>query len=195
MVLILALLAIGLVMTGPVRAVAEPLGIGSTAVDVWNYAKWPVMIVLVLTPLRRALPLLAKRPDRAFRFLHAGAGVALLVWILVSAGFAFWVCRQRGSYNETYGTLGGFRPADLVLDLNLAVLFGLEPNSEFERSRQISAGSAGPNGSFSLIRGRTKAETKNGLKRVETSRLRGFQQYRPRCGAATGPADQQESSQ
>jgi membrane protein len=69
--------------------------------------------------------------------------VALLVWILASAGFAFYV-GNFGSYNETYGTLGGF----VVLLIwfwisNLAVLFGLELNSEFERSRQISAGVGG----------------------------------------------------
>ncbi|HMU27330.1 MAG TPA: YihY/virulence factor BrkB family protein [Solirubrobacterales bacterium] len=144
MVLILALLAIGLVMTGPVvRAVAEPLGIGSTAVDVWNYAKWPVMIVLVLTLFAVLFHFSPNVRTGRFRFFTPGAGVALLVWILASAGFAFYV-GNFGSYNETYGTLGGF----VVLLIwfwisNLAVLFGLELNSEFERSRQISAGVGG----------------------------------------------------
>ena len=144
MILILALLAIGLVMTGPVvRAVAEPLGIGSTAVDVWSYAKWPVMIVLVLIMFAVLFHFSPNVNPGRFRFFTPGAGVALLVWILASAGFAFYA-GNFGSYNETYGTLGGF----VVLLVwfwisNLAVLFGLELNSEIERTKQIEAGVGG----------------------------------------------------
>ena len=144
MILILAILAIGLVMTGPVvRAVAEPLGIGSTAVDVWGYAKWPVMIALVLLLFAVLFHFSPNVSTGRIRLFTAGAGVALLVWILASAGFAFYV-GNFGSYNETYGTLGGF----VVLLVwfwisNIAVLFGLELNSEIERTRQIGQGVAG----------------------------------------------------
>ena len=61
-----------------------------------------------------------------------------VIWVFASAGFAFYV-GNFGSYNETYGALGGF-----VLLLvwfwisNLALLLGLELNSEVERTRQIS---------------------------------------------------------
>jgi membrane protein len=144
MILILALLAIGLVMTGPVvRAVAEPLGIGSTAVDIWNYAKWPVMVGLVLVLFAVLFHFSPNVNPGKFRFFTPGAAVALVVWILASAGFAFYV-GNFGSYNETYGTLGGF----VVLLIwfwisNLAVLFGLELNSEIERAREIGAGVGG----------------------------------------------------
>lgn len=144
MILILALLAIGLVMTGPVvRAVAEPLGIGSTAVDIWGYAKWPVMVALVLVMFAVLFHFSPNVNPGKFRFFTAGAGVALVIWILASAGFAFYV-GNFGSYNKTYGTLGGF----VVLLIwfwisNLAVLFGLELNSEIERKREIGAGMTG----------------------------------------------------
>ena len=144
MILILALLAIGLVMTGPVvRAVAEPLGIGSTAVDIWNYAKWPVMIALVLVMFAVLFHFSPNVETGRFRFFTPGAVVALLVWVLASATFAFYV-GNFGSYNKTYGTLGGF----VVLLIwfwisNIALLFGLELNSEIERTRQIGEGTAG----------------------------------------------------
>lgn len=144
MILILALLAIGLVMTGPVvRAVADPLGIGTTAVDIWGYAKWPFMVVLVLLLFGVLFHFSPNVETGRFRFFTPGAGVALLIWILASAGFAFYV-GNFGSYNKTYGTLGGF----VVLLIwfwisNLAVLFGLELNSEIERKRQIGEGVAG----------------------------------------------------
>lgn len=141
MILILALLAIGLVMTGPVvRAVAEPLGIGSTAVDVWNIAKWPVMIGLVLFMFAVLYYFSPNVTPGPFRWLTPGAIVALVIWIIASAGFAFYV-GNFGSYNETYGTLGGF----VVLLVwfwisNIAVLYGLELNSELERTREMNEG-------------------------------------------------------
>ena len=49
MILLMVFLAVGLVMTGPiVDAVAAPLGVSSTAVDLWNVAKWPVMALVFL---------------------------------------------------------------------------------------------------------------------------------------------------
>lgn len=144
MVLILAVLAIGLVMTGPVvRAVAEPLGIGSTAVDIWNYAKWPVMIALVLVMFAVLFHFSPNVETGGFRWFTPGAVLALLVWVLASAGFAFYV-GNFGSYNETYGTLGGVVALLVWFWIsNMAVLFGLELNSEIERTRQISRGVSG----------------------------------------------------
>lgn len=144
MILVLALLAIGLVMTGPVvRAVADPLGVGATAVDVWDIAKWPVMIGLVLVMFGVLFHFSPNVNPGRIRWLTPGAAVALLIWVLASAGFAFYV-GNFGSYNETYGTLGGF----VVLLVwfwisNIAILFGLELNSEIERSRQIDEGIPG----------------------------------------------------
>jgi membrane protein len=143
MVVILALLALGLLMTGPVvSAVGEPLGISSTALDAWKVAKWPVMaalVVLLIAVLYHTSPNV--KPDR-FRWFTPGAAVALVVWVLASVAFAFYVSRF-GSYDKTYGTLGGF----VVLLVwfwisNLALLFGMELNSEIERNRQFDRGTA-----------------------------------------------------
>lgn len=144
MIVILALLAIGLVLTGPVvQAVAESFGVGSTAVDVWGFAKWPVMILLVMLMFAVLFHFSPNVNPGRFRWLTPGAGVALAVWVIASAGFAFYV-GNFGAYNETYGSLGGF----VVLLVwfwisNLAVLFGLELNAELARSRQIEQGVSG----------------------------------------------------
>jgi membrane protein len=143
MILILAVLALGLVMTGPiVDAVAGPFGIGSTAVTVWGLAKWPVMAalaILLIAVLYHTSPNV--KPD-GFRWFTPGAAFALAAWIIASAGFAFYVS-QFGSYNKTYGALSGF----IVLLIwfwisNLALLFGLQLNSEIERNRQFKQGMA-----------------------------------------------------
>ena len=141
MVLLLAVIALGLVMTGPiVEAVADPIGISSTAVSIWDIAKWPVLaaaFVFLIDILYYASP---NAKLRGFRWVTPGSLVALVVWILASAVFALYVA-NFGSYNKTYGSL-----ATVVVVLiwfwitNLAILFGHQLNAERERSAQIEEG-------------------------------------------------------
>lgn len=141
MVLALAALALALVLTGPiVGAVAGPLGIGSTAVDLWNVAKWPVMaaiFVLMIDLLYYASP---NAKLRGFRWVTPGAVVALVAWALTSAAFAFYVA-NFGSYDKTYGTLAGLVALLVWFWIsNLAILFGHQLNAERERSLEIEEG-------------------------------------------------------
>nr|MBA2699774.1 YihY/virulence factor BrkB family protein [Nocardioidaceae bacterium] len=49
MVILAAVVGMSVVLTGPVvDAIAAPLGLSSTAVTVWDYAKWPVLVLIVL---------------------------------------------------------------------------------------------------------------------------------------------------
>jgi membrane protein len=141
MILLLTLLAFSLVLTGPiVSAIAKPLGISSTAVDVWNVAKWPVMALVFLLMLSILYYASPNAKLRGFRWITPGSLVAILVWIVASALFGFYVS-NFGSYDKTYGTLGGL----IVLLLwfwisNLAILFGHQLNAELERSAEIEEG-------------------------------------------------------
>ncbi len=141
MVVILAVLALGLVMTGPVvEAVAEPIGIGSTAQTVWNIAKWPVMVALVLLMLAVLYHASPNIKLPGFKWVTPGAVVALLTWVVASALFALYVA-NFGSYDKTYGTLGGFVALLVWFWIsNLAILFGMELNSEIERNRELDRG-------------------------------------------------------
>jgi membrane protein len=141
MVITLALLALALVLTGPiVEAVADPIGLGGTAVSVWNIAKWPVMValfVLMVDLLYYASPNVKLR---GFSWVTPGAVVALVVWGLASALFAFYVA-NFGSYDKTYGTLGGLVALLVWFWIsNLAILFGHQLNAERERSLEIEEG-------------------------------------------------------
>ena len=141
MVVAMALLALGLVLTGPiVEAVAGPIGLGSTAVDVWSIAKWPAMVavfVLMVDLLYYASP---NAKLRGFRWVTPGCLVALAAWAVVSAAFAFYVA-NFGSYDKTYGTLGGLVALLVWLWIsNLAILFGHQLNAERERSAEIEEG-------------------------------------------------------
>ncbi len=144
MVLLLAMLALGLVLTGPVvDAVAEPIGLGSTAVTIWNIAKWPVMIVVFITMIAILYYASPNAKIRGFRWVTPGSVVAMAVWIVVSAAFAVYVA-NFGSYDKTYGTLGGLIALLVWLWIsNLAILFGHQLNAELERGAELEEGQRG----------------------------------------------------
>ncbi len=144
MVLLGVMLVVGLVLTGPVvDAVAEPLGVGSTAVTAWNIAKWPVMaglFVLMVGILYYASP---NAKIRGCKWVTPGSLIAIVVWAIASAGFAFYAA-NFGSYDKTYGTLGGLVALLIWLWIsNLAILFGHELNAELEQGAEIEEGLPG----------------------------------------------------
>jgi membrane protein len=141
LLVMLAAVAIGVTLTGGLaKEVGNVLGVGSSAVDVWNIAKWPVILLVVITMfaiLYWAAPNV-KHPK--FRWISPGGVVGVVLWILASAAFAFYVA-SFASYNKTYGALGGVIVFLVWLWIsNIAVLLGAEFNAELERGRQIEAG-------------------------------------------------------
>jgi membrane protein len=144
MVVLLALVALALVLTGPiVDAVAGPLGVGDTAVGIWNVAKWPVLLLVVITIFAVLFYAAPNVKLAGFRWVTPGAAFALVVWLLASAGFAFYVA-NFGSYDKTYGTLAGVVVLLVWMWLtNVALLLGMELNAERERSRELEAGTRG----------------------------------------------------
>jgi membrane protein len=141
MIVMMALLAVSLVLTGPiVAAVAGPLGIGSTAVDIWQIAKWPAMALVFLLMVGILYYSSPNVKLRGFQWVTLGSLVAIVVWIVASALFAFYVA-NFGSYNKTYGTLGGLIALLVWFWIsNLAILFGHQLNAERERSLELAEG-------------------------------------------------------
>jgi membrane protein len=140
-VVLVAVVLLGLIVSGPVaQSIGNVVGLGSTAVTVWNIAKWPVMLVIVVfivAMLYYATPNI-KQPK--FRWLSIGAIFAIVVWIVASALFGFYVA-NFSSYNKTYGSLAGVIVFLLWLWLtNIALLFGAELDAELERGRELQAG-------------------------------------------------------
>ena len=138
---LIIVIALSLVLTGPVvSAVASPLGISSGAVSIWDIAKWPVLvlfIILMFTILYYSTPNVKMR---GLRWVAPGAAFALFVWLVASAAFAFYVA-NFGSYNKTYGTLGGAVVFLVWMWLtNAALLLGAQLNSERERNAEIAEG-------------------------------------------------------
>jgi membrane protein len=143
-VLLLAVMAAGIVLTGPIASdVAEPIGVSDTAVSIWNYGKWALialLFVLMISVIYYGSP---NVKQRGFKWITPGSVVALVVWLLASAGFALYVS-QFGSYNKVYGSLAGVVIVLIWLWLtNLAILFGHELNAEREREQQFEQGVPG----------------------------------------------------
>lgn len=142
-IVLVGLAALSLVLTGPVaEAVGDQIGLGSTAVLIWDIAKWPVVLAVVtanIAVLYYATPNV-KQPK--FRWISVGAFVAILVWVIASAAFGLYVS-MFSSYDRTYGSLAGVIVFLLWLWLtNNALLFGAELDAELERGRQLQAGIA-----------------------------------------------------
>jgi membrane protein len=140
-VVLVAVLALALVLTGPiVDAVAGPLGISSTATTIWDIAKWPVMLAIVLGIIALLYYSTPNVKLRGFKWVTPGAIVAVVAWLIASAAFAFYVA-NFGSYDKTYGTLAGVVVMLVWLWItNLALLFGHELNAERERGHELAEG-------------------------------------------------------
>ena len=141
MIVLISIGAVAVIVTGPLaEEVGNLVGVGDAAVTAWDIAKWPVLILLVslmFSVLYWAAPNV-KQPG--FRWITPGGVLAVLLWIAASAAFAFYVA-NFGSYNETYGTLGGVIVFLVWLWIsNIAVLLGAELNAELERGRELEQG-------------------------------------------------------
>ena len=140
MVLLLAISALAVVITGPVtEQVGNLIGAGETAKTVFDIAKWPVLVVVVslmFSILYYAAPNV-KQPS--FKWITPGGVLAVIVWVIASLAFAAYTANFPN--NKTYGTFGGviFFLTWLWIS-NVAVLLGQELNAEVERGRELEAG-------------------------------------------------------
>jgi membrane protein len=137
MVLSLAAVGLAVALTGPVAdAVAEPLGIGDVAVTVWDWMKWPVLLAVVVAMIAFLYYTAPSAKLPGFGWLVPGVFLALAVWFVASLAFAAYVA-NFGSYNETYGTLGGVVVLLIWMWItNAALLLGTELNAERERGER-----------------------------------------------------------
>jgi membrane protein len=141
MALLLAVVLVGLVLSGPLAAaVGRVVGLSDTMITVWSVAKWPVLLLLVVVMISLLYYLAPNVRQPKFRWISAGGVVAILVWIVASLGFALYVS-QFGSYNKTYGSLGAVIIFLVWLYIsNNALLLGVELNAELERGRELRRG-------------------------------------------------------
>ena len=137
----LAFVLIGLVVSGPLaEAVGDAIGLGSAAVTVYSIAKWPLLIAVVMMLFAGLYYTAPNVKQPKFRWVSPGGVLAVLLWIVASVAFGFYVS-NFGSYNKTYGTLGGVISFLVWMWItNIAILLGAEFDAELERERELEAG-------------------------------------------------------
>jgi membrane protein len=139
LLVVLAVALLALLASGPLaEAIGNEIGIGETALDVWSVAKWPALAA-VATMLFAVLLYQGPNVDhQGFRALLPGSILAMVLWLLASAGFAFYVA-NFGSYSNTYGAVAGVIIFLIWLWIsNLALLLGTTYNVELDRAAASS---------------------------------------------------------
>ena len=100
-------ITVAVAVSGPLaKEVGKVVGVGESAVKVWDIAVIPMILVAVsfmFAFLYKAAPNV-KQPG--FTFVSPGGVVALVIWIIASLLFALYVA-TLASYNKTCGSLGG----------------------------------------------------------------------------------------
>jgi membrane protein len=112
------------------------IGLGDVAVTVWSIARWFVALLAVMSIYAISYSFAPDIKPRRLRWITPGATAGVLIWLLASAGFFFYVS-NFGKYGATYGAFAGAVILLLWLYLsNIAFLFGAELNAELERERR-----------------------------------------------------------
>jgi membrane protein len=141
LMLMTAITAVGVTISGGLaRQVGKTIGVGGTAVDVWNIAKWPVLLTIVCLMFAILYWAAPNVRQPGFKWITPGGVLAVLGWVIASLAFAFYV-GNFGSYNKTYGALAG--PIVFLVWLwisNVVILLGAEFNAELERGKAIEDG-------------------------------------------------------
>ena len=140
-VLLLTAITLALVTSGSVaKAIGDALGLGQAALTTWNIAKWPVIVIIVSVMIAGLYHIAPNVKQPRFRWFSLGSILALVLWVIASAAFGFYVA-NFGSYNKTYGSLGAVISFLVWMWItNNVLLFGAEVNAEVERGRELQAG-------------------------------------------------------
>lgn len=174
--LLVVAVALSLVFTGGiVDAVGSVIGLGDTFVTVWGWAKWPVMLLIVIFVVGLLYWGTPNVKQQKFRWLSAGAALAILGWAIGTAGFFFYVA-TAGNYGATYGALAGLIVLLIWLWLtNIFLVLGAEFDSELQRARQLRLGIAAEEQiqlPYRDVSGVEKKEEKEREKTQEARRIR-----------------------
>jgi membrane protein len=176
-----------LIVSGPVaEAVGNAIGLGDDLLVAWGYAKWPVLALVVMVLVALLYYATPNVDFVRFRVISVGAFVAIMVWLVASIGFAFYVA-NFSSYNATYGSVAGVVIALLWLWItNVALLFGAELDAELERVRELRGGLAAEEAIQLPVRDSRGIDKAAARRADDLARMRGF---RLAAAGSGDPAD------
>lgn len=137
------LLVLGLLtlVSGPLaRSFGDVIGLGDVAATVLLIVQWPILLIIAIVVVAVLYYWSPNVKQPKFTWVSGGSILALLIWVIASVGFGFYV-GNFSNYNATYGSLGGVIVFLLWIWItNNALLFGAEFDAEIERGRELQAG-------------------------------------------------------
>ncbi|MCO7577034.1 MULTISPECIES: YihY/virulence factor BrkB family protein [Pseudomonas chlororaphis group] len=127
------LAAAALMVLGPqvMTWLAGQVGLEEFIVTLWTILRWPVIVLLMMVAVALMYYVM---PDvkQKFRFITPGSVLAVVVWIVASLGFAYYV-KTFANYNAMYGSIGAIIVLLLYFYISAAVLLlGAEMNAVIE---------------------------------------------------------------
>jgi membrane protein len=130
---VMLLAAAGLMVTGPqvMSWLAGQIGMEDFVVTLWTILRWPVIVFLLMFAVALIYYVM---PDvkQKFRFITPGSVLAVVVWIIASLGFGYYV-KTFADYNAMYGSIGAIIVLLLYFYISAAVLLlGAEMNAVIE---------------------------------------------------------------
>ncbi len=142
--LVLALTAGSAAIAGFLLMVAgEPFGEaieqtyqwGDAAETVWDGLRWPVGLVLTVTAIAVMFEWAPRRRQPGASWLAIGAGISVVLWLLSTAGLAFYV-EGSAAFGDTYGPLTALMALLLWANLTgIALFLGLAFAAQLEAVR------------------------------------------------------------
>jgi membrane protein len=138
---VLILVGVLLLVLGPQigATIANVFGLGDLFLLVWDIARWPVALLFMVFTVA-LLYYFAPDVDQPFRWITPGGLIGVLLWVLASVAFNFYVS-NFGSYNKTYGSIGAVIVLLLYLYISsLTILFGATLNATLVRMKEEISG-------------------------------------------------------
>ncbi|WP_133366130.1 YihY/virulence factor BrkB family protein [Qipengyuania sediminis] len=145
-----------------VPAILSTIGLSQAGELLLRYGRWLVLAGLALLGLAALYRYGPSRDKPRWRWVTPGSLLATVLWIAGSGLFSIYAS-NFGSYNETYGTLGGVVVLLTWLWLSaFIVLLGAEVNAEIEHqtARDTTVGADRPLGARGAAMADSVGETK-----------------------------------
>jgi membrane protein len=116
------------------------IGLGPTAADVWNIARWPAALLVAMLVFSFIYFITPDVKQRSWRWMTPGAATGVVLWLLASWGFSTYIAKVA-DVGAIYGTFAGAIVLVAWIWLtNVALLFGAELNAEIERHKELREG-------------------------------------------------------
>jgi YihY family inner membrane protein len=116
-------------------AIRDSVGFGEALDDVWDVARWPVGVALVVASIALLFHYAPRRRQPEFSWLAFGAATSALLWLVFMGVFVLYL-EATGGFGATYGPIAGTIGLLLWTFLSAVALFlGLAVAAQLEAVR------------------------------------------------------------